>query len=447
MTSPSSFNVSGLLGTNSIDTSSLIDQLMQAAAIPQNQLRNQLTIEQAIKSAYQAINTKLSALQTAAQALVNPTIPSDPTAWTATAATSSSTAVVATSTGQATIGTTTFDVTQLASSQVSTVVADVNGVVVSNPAAGITITSADGTAHPINLTSGTAADVASAINAANVGVRASAVQTDTGTVLQLVSSTTGSAAGFTATGFDVAAQTPITAKDAQITVGGAAAGSYTVSRPSNTFTDVIPGVTFTANALATNVTVTVTSDAKSISDKVKALVDAANAAQAEIAKDTGKGAILQGSFDAQQIARALGSAVSNGVAGGGSLKTYGIDVDSNGVFSFDATVFQSAYAADPTATRAAIAGSFAATLNTVAKNASDPITGNITAAMKSAGDISDDLNKRIDAWTARLADIRQRLQVKYTAMNSMLAQLQSRSTYLTNMLKSLNSNSSSSSGN
>lgn len=444
MTSPSSFNVSGLLGNNSIDTTALVSQLMQAQAIPQTQLKNQLAVEQAIKSAYQNINTRMSALQTAAQALTNPLLPSDPTVWTATAATSSSAAVVASSTGQAAVGSTTFDVLQLARAQVSTVAADVNGVVTSNPGAGIVITTG-GTAHQINLTSGTATDVASAINAANVGVRASVVNTDTGAVLQLVSSSTGANASFTAANFDAPAQDVVTAADAKIGVGGAAAGSYTVSRPTNTFSDVIAGVTFTVSAPATNVTITVASDSTAISDKVKALVDAANTAQAEIGKDAGKGAILQGSFDVQILASSISGAVSKGVTGGGSLKKYGIDMDSNGVISFDANAFQAAYTADPAGTRTALAGSFAATLASVAKAASDPITGSVTAAVKSATDASADLSKRIDAWTARLADIQTRLQVKYTTMQSALAQLQSRSTYLTNMLKSLNSNSSGSS--
>src|SRR5437868_3894349 len=109
MTSPSSFNVSGLLSgvAGSLDTTTLITQLMQAQALPQTRLKNQLAVEQAIVSAYQAINTKVSAVQTAAQALTAAS------AWTATAASSSTSGVVASSTGSAAVGTTTFDVVQL----------------------------------------------------------------------------------------------------------------------------------------------------------------------------------------------------------------------------------------------------------------------------------------------------------------------------------------------
>jgi flagellar hook-associated protein 2 len=437
MTSPSSFNVSGLLGSNSIDTTALISQLMQAQAIPQTQLKNELVIEQAIKSAYQAINTKLSALQTAAQALTNPTIPTDPTAWTATAATSSSSAVVATSTGAAAVGSSTFDVLQLARAQVTTVAVNTDGTVVSDLATGITI----GSHSFANLASGQASDVASVINAANIGVRASVITTDAGQVLQLTG-TTGLANAFGTSGFANTPTDVVAAQNAQIGVGDPLAGGYVVSRPTNTFTDVIPGVTFTVGAVATGVTISVTSDAKGISDKLAALVAAANAARTEIGNDSGKGAILEGNYDVMLLGQGIGSAVSNGVTGGGTLKTYGIDMDKDGVITFDATAFQAAYAADSTGTRNAIAGSFAAALNTLATNASDPITGTVTAAITSASNASDDLNKRIDAWTSRLADIQARLQDKYTAMNAALARLQSQSTYLTNMLKSLNSTSS-----
>src|SRR4051794_30001436 len=82
MTSPSSFSVSGLLGgtAGQIDTTALIGQLMQAAALPQTRLKNQLAVQQAIDTAYQTVTMKITAMQTAAQALT------DPLAWTATSA-------------------------------------------------------------------------------------------------------------------------------------------------------------------------------------------------------------------------------------------------------------------------------------------------------------------------------------------------------------------------
>ncbi len=55
-------------------------------------------------------------------------------------------------------------------------------------------------------------------------------------------------------------------------MGDPAAGGYTVSSSTNTFNGVVPGVTFTVGAVASDVTVSVGSDAGAISDKVKALI-------------------------------------------------------------------------------------------------------------------------------------------------------------------------------
>ncbi len=439
MTAPSSFSVSGLLGgaAGQIDTTALVGQIMQAAALPQTRLKNQLAVEQAIDTAYQTVTMKITAMQTAAQALT------DPFAWTATSATSSDPGVVATSSTAAVAGTTTFDVLALAKAQISTVAADSSGNVTSTPANGLTITTADGTAHQITLASGSAADVASAVNTANIGVRAAVVNTDTGTVLQLSSTSSGAAHSFTSSGFDTAAQTVVAAQDAQIGVGAGLPGGYTVSSSTNTFTGVIPGVTFSVSALATGVTVTVASDEQSMSDKVKALVDAVNAASSAIGQNIGKGDILQGNSDVQMLQQSLLSAVSQGTASGGSFKTYGIDMDRYGSLSFDPAAFAAAYAADPAGTKTAISGSFATNLDATATMAIDPTAGTLTQGSQSAKDAETALNKQIDTWTTRLADMQVTLQAKYTAMQTALAKLQSQSTYLTSMFKNQSSNSNS----
>lgn len=431
--STGSISVTGLLGgtAGQIDVTSLISQLMQAQEVPQNQLKNQLTAVSNQLSAYQAINTKLTALQTAAQALT------DPTAWTATAATSSSSSVVPTSTGAAAEGSTTFDVLRLAAAQISTVQVDASGNVA---ASGATITVAG---QQITPASGSASDVAAAINAAAVGVRAAVVQTDTGPLLQLTSAKTGAANAFTASGFETAPQQLVQAQDAQIGVGGP--GGYTVSSASNTFTDVIPGVTFSVSAPASNVTITVSSDEQSMSDKVQALVTAANAATAEMRTDTAQGALLQGKSDVRSVLNAVLSSVSRGTTSGGSLSSYGIDMDSTGTFSFDAETFAAAYAADPAGTQAAVSGSFASSLAATATGAVAAATGTITESMASLSDQGSRLTQEIGDWTSRLSDIQTSLTAKFTAMETALARLQSQQTYLDSMFKSMQSSSSGSS--
>jgi flagellar hook-associated protein 2 len=438
VSSTGSISVSGLLGgtAGSIDTTSLIANLMQAAAVPQNQLKDQLTTVQNRQSALQTVNTKLTALLTAAQAVT------DTTAWSASKATSSSSSVVASSDGTATAGTFTFDVTALARAQVSSVAVAGDGTVVADPTQGITLTDATGTAHTIALTSGAAADVASAINASGLNVRASVLTTDQGQILQIASTKTGAANAYTLDGFSATPQAVTAAADAKVTVGTLGSGGYTVTSSSNTFTNLWPGVTVTAGAVASGVTVTVDTDETSISTKVQALVNAANAASTQLDGVTGQGAVLEGRYELNGIRSGITDSVAQGGPNNTSLKKYGIDVDKTGAISFDADAFAAAFAADPAGTKAAVSGAFADRLATVGTNATAPVTGTVTQSLAEFSTQSDSLNTQIDKWTTRLSQMQSDLQAKYAAMETALAHLQSQQTYLTSMLKSATTSSS-----
>ena len=441
MSAMGSISLSGLLGgtAGQIDTTSLINNLMQAQSVPQNQLRDQLTLVQGRLNEYQVLNTKLTALQKAAEAL------QDPTTWGATAATSSSTSVVASADGTGSPGSVTFSVTSLARAQITSFAVDQSGNVVdTNTVDSITITDGSGTDHSISLSSGAADDVASAINGAKLGVQATVVTTDQGKILQLSATKTGTANGFTVAGFSSPQTTVVGASDAQVTVGNPNSGGYTLTSSSNSFTNLAPGLTVTVGGLVNNVTVSVDTDPKAISSKVKSLVDAANAAQNELAATTGKGGVLEGRYEVRSIQNAISATVAQGLANNGSLKTYGVDIDKTGQLSFDADAFASAFAANPTATRDAIATTFGARLQTVADGATAGGTGTITQSITAENSTSDRLNQQIDNWTTRLDRIKSDLQAKYAAMETALSRLQSQQTYLTSMLKSASGSSSSS---
>ncbi|MDQ2958593.1 MAG: flagellar filament capping protein FliD [Actinomycetota bacterium] len=430
----SAFSISGL--SSGIDTTSLISQLMTVAAQPQTALKNQLSTEQSVISAYQALNTKLTAFQAAADAV------KQASTWTSTKATSSNPAVVASTTSAATAGSsTTFDVIQLATAQISTLSA--TGTVVANPPNGIDVVDAAGTTHHLSLADGTVDSVATAVNNAGLGIRAAVVNTDGGQVLQFTATTTGSAGAFSINGLDNAPQTLVAAQNAKIAIGNPAAGGYTVSSSSNTFTNAIPGVTFSVGAVASGVTVSVGSDANAISDKVKALVTAANDVLTTLGTDTGKGAILEGNYQINSITQSVLATVSHGDSTGSSFSSLGVQLTSSGTFAFDANAFASAYAADPAKTQASLAGSLATSLSSLASNAS---TSTVSPLISSGTSHVSDLNKQISAWDTRLADQQTSLQKKYTAMEVALQKLQSTSTWLASTLGALsNTNSSSSS--
>lgn len=427
----SAFAISGL--SSGIDTASLISQLMTVAAQPQTQLKNQLSVQQNVLTAYQAINTKLTALQTAADAL------KQPSTWAATKAASSSTSVVASTTSGATSGSaTTFDVIRLATAQISTVAAP--GAVVASPPNGIDVVDSTGVTHHLALTDGSAAGVATAVNNAALGIRASVVSTDSGPLLQFTSTATGAAGAFSINGLDTAPQTLVAARDAQIAVGDPAAGGYTVSSSSNTFNNVIPGVTFSVGAVTSGVTVSVSSDASAISDKLKALVDAANAALGELNKDTGKNAVLESNYQINSITNSVLSAISRGT-GTASFAAIGVQLTSTGTLAFDATAFASAYATDPAKAQASAATSLAGALSSLAMQSSTQV---VSPLINSGTSQVGSLNKQIADWDTRLDSQRTAMQSKYTAMEVALQKLQSTSSYLTSALSAISKSNSSS---
>lgn len=428
----SAFSISGL--SSGIDTASLISQLMKVAAQPQTQLKNQLSAQQSELTAYQAINTKLTALQAAADAV------KQAGTWAAAKAVSSSTAVIASTTSDAVSGSaTTFDVIRLATAQISTVAA--TGAVVASPPNGIDIIDSTGTTHHLALADGSATAVATAVNNAALGIRATVINTDSGPLLQFTSVATGAAGAFTVNGLDTPPQTLVTARDAQIAVGNPAAGGYTMSSSSNTFNNVIPGVTFSIGAVASGVTVSVSSDATAISDKIKALVDAANATLSELGKSTGKGGVLESDFQINSITNDVLSTVGRGTGAGVSFASIGVQLTSKGELAFDAKTFASAYAADPAKAQAAAATSLAGSLSSLAMRSS---TVTLSPLINSGTSQVGQLNKQIAEWDTRLESQRIAMQSKYTAMEVALQKLQATSSYLTSALAAISESQSAS---
>lgn len=426
-----------------IDTDALITALMNAKAIPQQQLQSQAQQQAQVTTAYQGINSTLTQLGNAADNLM------DTTGWSATKASSSSTSVAASSVSTAPVGSSTFNVTQLASTQVSTVAADSSGNVVdfgTTPSLTLTV---GGQAHSVALTSGSAADVAKAINDAKIGVQASTITVDdpnnvgqTMTVLQLTGGQTGAANSFTATGLSQPMTNLVSAGDAKISVGTIGSGGYTVSSATNTFTDAIPGVTFTVSKVESGVTVSIGSDTDKISGLVQSLVNAANSVKLGIGTYTGKGQLLQGDSMVNSINESMSTVFSSATASGKSLTNYGIELTQEGVVSFDPTAFATAYAADPTGTMQAISDAVGSPLKQIATDASAPITGSLSQAVTAGANHSADLNSQIATWSDRLNDMRTQLTVKYTAMQSALMKLQSQGDWLTSMFKSMEPKSS-----
>ncbi|WP_127783016.1 flagellar filament capping protein FliD [Rhodococcus sp. X156] len=431
------FSFDGL--ASGIDTKTLVTQLMQVAAQPQAQLKTQLSSTQTLVSAYQSINTRITALQSAADAVKLAGT------WTAATASSSSPSVIATSTSAAQAGSAmTFSVTRLAAAQVSTVA--VAGDVVADFAAGIDVTIGSGstaTTTHVALTGGSASDVVAALSKAGLGVRASVVNVDdatgTGTTqrLQLSSTSTGTAGAFSISGLSTAPTQIVAAQNAQLTVGDPAAGGYSVSSSTNTFTEALPGVTFTVGALASGVTVSVASDTTAITKAMQTMVDAANAALGQVGMYTAKGGSLQGNTQVVALSQDILSSISRGTGTGGSFHSIGVQLTNTGGLAFDATVFAAAYAADPAKTQAVAGQALGSALSTVAERASAPAVGSLSLLITSGNERMTNLNKQIQSWDTRLADTQTAMQKKYAAMEAAVNKLNSTQAWLSSALSSL----------
>jgi flagellar hook-associated protein 2 len=466
-------SVDGLV--SGLSTSSLIQQLMTVEAAPQTRLKSKASTAQTAVDSYQSVNTKVAALKSAGDTL------GQLSTWRAISATSSSSSVTATAmvgTNTAT-GTTQFDVKSLAKSQITAAKVPSTGDIMSGDTLTIDVgplDDADPTKHkstPITVTTKTAAGVADAINAAGLGVKASVITTSNNeNILQLSGAKSGAATAFTIDGLDQLSNggslIEVTkAKDARLEIGGGdndanqdgVADGYVITSSTNTFTTLMPGVTITVSKEEDGVTVGATSDVDGMAAKFQALVDAANASLDEIGAQTAynastkKGSPLTGDFAVRNMSQKILSTISQGVIypnpnydkdqptdavtnpetlSAGTYKSYGIQLDSTGRLTFDATKFKAAYAADPTKIQEVGTG-----IGDVFEKLGDDMTQNLKSVITGRNSEIDRLNSQIDNWDVRLAAKREALQKQYSALEVALGKLKDQSSWLSGQLAGL----------
>jgi flagellar hook-associated protein 2 len=440
-------SVDGLI--SGLSTTSMIQQLMAAEAAPQDKLKSSLTDEQTTTKAYQAVNSKMSTIQTAAEALTTAT------GWQTMKSMSDNASVSVSAGTTAAAGQISFNVTQLARAQVSTAVIPASGDVVGAGGVNITIGNDPATAVTTNipvtdLKTNTAQGLADAINAKGLSVRAAVVTTDAGQMVQFTSTKTGLVNQFSIDGLaGDPAQVAVTAKDAKISIGDVgAAGAYSVSSSSNTFTNLMPGLTVTATAETTSpVTITTSTDTNAIAGKVKAMVDAANDALSGISDlstydpTTKVGGPLLSDSTTRFMSQNLLSAVSNGKTGYGSFNQLGISLDQSGKITFDADKFAAAMAADPAKVQDAIQKGLAATYDTQAKGATNSVDGSLTVAIQGRDARVKDLTEQIADWDTRLKTKKEALQRQFSNLEVALGKLKDQSTWLSGQIASLPSGS------
>lgn len=307
------------------------------------------------------------------------------------------------------------------------------------------------------------AQVASAINSAadNTGVRATIIREATGSFLVLSGTTTGSASSITVTaspGSDAGLQqlaVDLTAFDATRDVAAqdaiAFVSGYEIRSASNTITGAIDGVTLNLKKVTPDgetVGLGIERDDAAIQKKAEAFVASYNTLAQQMATLGRYDAATQtaGPMLGDSLLRGLESQlrrlVTDPVAGASAshrtLSSIGISFTPTGTLQLDATRFKDALAADPDAVNRVFA-SEDGVAGKITKFLDDRLASNGEFATRDARITTE--RKRIaedkEALEARMVVIQQRYLRQFTAMDTMLAQLQSTSSYLTQQISSL----------
>jgi flagellar hook-associated protein 2 len=220
-----------------------------------------------------------------------------------------------------------------------------------------------------------------------------------------------------------------------------------VTSATNTFSGLLAGGTITVTATtATPVTINVVPDPDAVAAKVQSFVDAANAALAEIKKNTNSastGAPLKGDSTLSQLSGSILDSISRAV-GTDSAGFAGVQLTRDGAVKYDKSTFLTALQSDPTRTQRLFAGGttptvdgIGARIQDVAKAATDATTGSLTLLASGKDALAKDFQTRIDDWDIRLAARKATLTRQFTAMETALSSLKSQSSWLAGQLSSL----------
>jgi flagellar hook-associated protein 2 len=313
-------SISGII--SGLDTASILDKLKTAASAPITRLQNQQTQIKNKLTAWQNVNTRLLAFkeQTSALALN--------TAFSGKTVTSSNEAILtATASASAGAGDYSFTVESLAKTHKITS----QGYALDSALVGagtVDITIGDGATVSIGTGADTTlADLRDKINHADAGVSAFIVNTGAGTTpyqLVVTSKTSGTKGAITlATNLGGGAAPTFTdvqaAADATIGLGN----GLTVTRSSNTVSDIFPGLTL--NLLSAKpgetVTVGVNYDSSGVKQKIQDFVSKYNdlvdylQTQWSYDSDTEATGTLFGEYTLFEIQSRLSSQLTSGVAG------------------------------------------------------------------------------------------------------------------------------------
>jgi flagellar hook-associated protein 2 len=328
--------VGGLV--SGMDTKAIVDSQIAVDRQPAVLLEKRNRVFTERNSAIRSLNTKLLSARLDLSSLklsgaINPR----------TVASSTDTVATATATNSAAVGTSlAVEVTALAKAhQVATAGQAATTIAVGGGTIGIQVGSGAVTTVNIPAGSSTLPDIAKAINDAKTGVSAAVVNQGGSTPYRLVltAGKTGSSNGITLTPSGDAGLTSLftnpailtQAADATIKLGSS--NPITITSSTNTFTDLVPGISLTTKSQGTT-TVTVGSDATKAKESINTFLTSMNSALAFAAEatkydpTTKKAGVLQAESDVRRgiddITRAMLAPVPGLPSTRNSLQSIGI---------------------------------------------------------------------------------------------------------------------------
>jgi flagellar hook-associated protein 2 len=446
-----------------LDTSALISGLVKAEHQSVDILQNQKLRYQAQSSVLGTIVSALANLKSAAQSL---SLPSD---FSKRSASSSDTSVLTASadstaqTGASTIMVDRLAKARMVKSATFTSAADAIGT------GTLTLTvNGTNTAVTIDGTNNTLTGLKNAINSSGAAVTASIVNAGTEASpdyrLVVQSKETGSAKAVTIAGALAGGADPFVgggeevqaAADALFSVNG-----LTVTRASNTVSDVIPGVTFVLlqegdhdgaiESTDATAKLTVSADSSSLTTAVKSFADSYNAVNTIVNgqftqdSNTKRQGALAGDASIRGVMARLRSEISRVGGIGAGLKylsDIGVKFQKDGSLSFDEAVFADALQENPDG----VAALFTIANNGIGKRvpgAVDDYISTVDGALifrqKGIQSSIDTIDKKVAREEERIAAYQARLTQQFKSLEQLVSQLKSQGDYLTQQLTALSS--------
>ncbi len=432
-----------------IDYQALIEQLVQLKRIPVDELIATKDRLKDIDTAYSTLESRLKDLRSAADELRTSTgfkvFTTDVTDSSILSATASS---------SATEGVYSIVVSSVAKAHklIASGVSDSDTTAIASTTGSFSFTVGSSTTYSVSVdTSTTLENLRDAINNLNAGVTATIVNEGSGTNpyrLILTSDSTGTANSITITQND----TDLTftdlqaAQDASLTVDG-----LSITRSSNTITDVIDGVTIELKSADSTKTVdlTVSRDIGEIEKKITSFIDKYNAVVSHIRSnnrydtDTGVAGAFFGDPIARSVMEDLRRTMTSAISGlpdtMNRLIHIGVTTSSdNGTMSIDSAELSDALNnnfddvvnlfVDGTST-----DGFASLVYSLTDDMLDYVDGRITNKIENLNDNISDLEEEIARKENEILLYQEQLRVQFASLERLLAGLRAQGDFLANL--------------